>query len=91
MLNGDNEMMILRNGEEKRARGPIRLHLRDMGEIKKSIARIARRVLDDPDADVSRYRCAGYLIGVLLQAQRIDFEDRLIKLEEMANDEKSSR
>lgn len=59
-----------------------KLQLGSMPRIKKSLARLANESLR-PGADMTKIRCATYVINSLLNAHRVDVENRLERLEDL--------
>ena len=65
------------------------LRLSDMHNTRKSIARIIRYLQTAPETELPRYRLINSYLNTLVQAARVDIEQRLEKLEEIVNDGKS--
>ena len=66
------------------------LRLSNLDHVKKSLSRITNAMIR-PGADVVALRGAVYSINALISCYRIDFENRLEKLEDLAQNEKANR
>ena len=66
------------------------LRLSNLDHVKKSLSRITNAMIR-PGADTVALRGAVYAINALISCYKIDFENRLEKLEDLAQNEKTTR
>lgn len=77
-------MMELEKVQKPRGKMPQKLRLTNIASTKKSLSRLINSALDQ-NADLPAIRTAIYGCNCLLTAFRIDIEERLERLEEIAN------
>ena len=52
------------------------LRLNSLVNCRKTIGRLARDFYSDPEADIARCRCTGYLLKILVETFKIEKDER---------------